>query len=273
MDVAGRVVAATRAAGGLLLCTDYDGTLAPIAATPEEAHAVPAAVEALTWLSRAGAAAGTGGFPRLRVAIVTSRSSADLVGRLRLGPEAVVIGSSGLERWTAGHVELDPEVVPWLPAITEATGLLATALAGDRVAGARLERKQCGVVIHIRGVHRESAEREAVALAREVGGRTGLRVLVGKRAVELRPPLDRDKGSAVRDLRRGAFRAAALCVAGDDLPDVPMLEIAAAVEPGLAVAVADVETPNAVLDAARLRVDGPWEWASALRELVQLLCR
>lgn len=256
------------AAGSLLLCTDYDGTLAPIAPSPEEARALPGAVAALTWLSRAGAAAGRGARVPVRVGVITSRSCADLVGRLRLGPEAVVVGSSGLERWLDGHVELDPQVVPWLPSIDEATGRLATRMAEGRVPGARLERKQCGIVIHTRGLHSEVADAAALELAREVSAGSGLRILLGKHATELRPPLDRDKGSALADLRSGAFARAAVCAAGDDLPDIPMLELAAGLDRGTAVAVADAETPHAVLAAAEARVEGPWGWTAVLEELI-----
>src|SRR5205807_2954451 len=46
------VVEATAAAGALLLCSDFDGSLAPITDRPAEAMALPEAGRALGWLSR-----------------------------------------------------------------------------------------------------------------------------------------------------------------------------------------------------------------------------
>ncbi|HEY6379932.1 MAG TPA: trehalose-phosphatase [Candidatus Dormibacteraeota bacterium] len=267
------ICADAQAAGALLLCTDYDGTLSPIAPTPESANPLATAVSALTWLSRSGAERGEGARVPVRVATITSRACAHLVDRLQLGPEAIIVGSAGLERWSRGHIDIDPEVVEWLPAIDEAAGRLATALAEGRAPGARLERKQCGVAIHTRGLHSAEAERDALLLAREVGEVTGLRVQPAKHALELRPPLDRDKGTALLDLRGGALARAAVCAAGDDFADIPMLEAAIAQPHSTAVAVVDVETPAAVIDVASAAVDGPWGWAEVLQSLVEELRR
>lgn len=272
-SLASGIASRAHAAGGLLLCTDYDGTISPIAPTPENAHALTTAVAALTWLSRDGAERGEGAIVPVRVATITSRSCADLVDRLHLGPEAIIVGSAGLERARHGHIELDLDVVPWLPAIDEAAGRLATALAEGRAPGARLERKQCGVAIHTRGLHSPDAERDALLMAREVGKVTGLRVQSAKHAVELRPPLDRDKGTALLDLRSGPLADAAVCAAGDDLADIPMLEAARTLPHSVAVAVVDVETPPRVVAVASAEVEGPWCWAEVLERLVELLRR
>jgi len=269
--LASGIASRAQAAGALLLCTDYDGTISPIAPTPESAHALITAVAALTWLSRKGAERGEGAIVPARVATITSRSCADLVDRLHLGPEAIIVGSSGLERWSQGRIELDPEVVPWLPAIDEAERRLATALAEGRAPGARLERKPCGVAIHTRGLHSPDAEHDALLVARDVGGITGLRIQVAKHAVELRPPLDHDKGTALLALRSGPLAGAAVCAAGDDIADIPMLDVARSLPHSVAVAVLDVETPAAVVAAASAEVEGPWGWAAVLERLVELL--
>lgn len=269
-ELAASLVAAARARDGLLLCTDFDGTLAPIVPTPGEARPLPAAAAALRWLSREGAASGDGATAPVQLAVVTSRDADDVVARVGLGPEAVVVGCAGLERWADGRVELDPRVPEWLPALADATTEIADALAAERVPGARLERKHCGSVVHTRGLPPE-ADAAAAALVEEVAARTGLDVARGKRALELRPPVRVDKAEAVASLRTGRWTGAALCVAGDDLPDVAMLRLASSMPGGTAVAVADAETPAEVIGAADVSVAGPTAWARVLSEVARLL--
>lgn len=269
-ELAASIVAAAHAHGGLLLCSDFDGTLAPIAPTPEEAHPIESARAPLAWMSREGAAAGEGGVVPVQLAIITSRDVGDLVDHIGLGPEAVVIGCSGLERWTDGHVVVDRRVEPWLPALASATEELADSLAAERVPGARLERKRCASVIHTRGL-RDEADDQALELVESVAGRAGLAVARGKRAVELRPPVRVDKSDAVASLRVGRWADVALCVAGDDRPDVPMLRLAATDAAGTAVAVADAESPAEVVAAADVSIEGPPAWGLVLAETALLL--
>lgn len=268
-QLAHAVTDAALRAGGLLICTDFDGTLAPIVGEPRDAHPLPEAVVALEWLSRGGAAAADGGRIPVRLAVVTSRDAGDLAGRLPLGPEAQIVGCAGLERWVEGRSLIDPRALPYLEAIDAAGDDLAAAVSDGRLPGARLERKRCSAVLHTRGARREEVEPEAAALAHAVAARHGLRLIAAKRALELRPPVDGDKATAVMALRDGA-PGHLLCVAGDDLPDVPMLRTAAT-GGGIAVAVADVETPDVVLEAATATVEGPWGWAATLGALAENL--
>jgi trehalose 6-phosphate phosphatase len=256
------------AAGGLLVCTDFDGSLAPIVRRPEDARPLLQAAEAVAWLSRRGARTAVGARCPVAVAVVTGRDSDDVARRLALGPEGMASGNLGLERWSEGTVELEPGVEAWLPAVAAATGELEAALAAGRVPGARLERKRCAVVLHTRGLGL-AAQREALLLAVEVAERRGLGVVEGKRAAEVRVPLDRDKGSAVARIREQGWATAALCAAGDDDGDVPMLLVArGAGALGTPVAVADAEVPPQVLEVAARTVDGPWAWAQTLALLV-----
>lgn len=264
--LAERIVDTALAAGCLVLCTDFDGSLAPIVEDPEAARAVPAAGEALSWLSRRGATEGVGARCPTRAAVITARDAEDAAARVSVGPEAVVVGNHGLDRLVRGRLTLAAAVVPWIPVLKMAEATLAAALAAGRAPGARLERKRCSVVVHTRGAECPGVAEEAERLVAEVAAATGLRLGRGKRASELRVPVDRDKATAVRALRRGPWRASALCTAGDDYGDVRMLQLAEALpEHGTAVAVVDAETPAAVVAAASWRIRGPWEWAATLQ--------
>jgi len=258
--------------GGLLLCTDFDGSVAPLRSRPDEVRALPGAERALAWLSRRGAGAGRDARCPTRVAVISARDSDDVAGRILLGPEAVVFGNYGLEQWRDGELSVVPEARQWLPALEAATVALQAQLAEGRCPGTRVERKRCGVVLHTRGVEREGIEECALALAHDVAARWQLAVVPGKRVAEIHLPVRRSKADAVRGLRRGRWREAALCIAGDDLGDVPMLSLAAEAEGGLAVAVGgDSETPAPVVEASRWRLANPDAWAATLTGLVELL--
>ena len=103
--------------------------------------------------------------------------------------------------------------------------------------------------------------------AREEAGR-GLRVYPGRMSLELRPPIDVDKGTVVRSLVEG-MRAVA--VFGDDLGDLPAFEAVAALAAGgvavARVAVVDAESDERVAAGSDLVVEGP---AGALALLEQL---
>lgn len=264
-DLARAIGDAGVTAGRLLLCTDFDGSLAPITRHMHDAHALGAASDALCWLSRKGAGRSRAARCATRVAVVTARDSDDVINRVRLGPEAIVVGNSGLEHWSRGRVVVEPSAARWLPNLDRAEVALRDALEAGRCPDGRIERKRCGLALHTRGAHHPGIETEAASLAAGVAAQFDLILVSGKRAVEIRLPVDCDKGKAVANLRRGAWAEAALCTAGDDHGDVPMLRLAAELGAlGVAVAVADEETPTDVVEAATVRVDGPWEWAATL---------
>jgi trehalose 6-phosphate phosphatase len=77
-------------------------------------------------------------------------------------------------------------------------------------------------------------------------------------SVELRPPVEIDKGTAVAEMSSGL---AAVCFMGDDQGDMPAFAqlslLRAAGAATLAVAVAADETPRDLAAAADLIVEGP----------------
>ncbi|HEY0408653.1 MAG TPA: trehalose-phosphatase, partial [Candidatus Dormibacteraeota bacterium] len=187
--LAAALVRGAVAAGGLLVCTDFDGSLAPIVRRPDDARALPRAMAAVAWFTRRGAREGVGARCPVGLAVVTGRDSDDVARRLELGPEGVASGNHGLERWSARGLELEQGVEAWLPALASAAAELEAALERGRLPGARLERKRCAAVLHTRGMGSAAAEAEALELAREVASAWGLGVARGKRATEVRVPL------------------------------------------------------------------------------------
>ena len=241
--------------GSALVAVDYDGTLAPVVARPEDAVPAPGAVAALTRL-----AASVG-----RVAVVTGRP-ADVV--VRLGgladvPGLQVLGQYGAQRWSGGELTSPPE----LPGVALARAELPALVEAE---GARLEDKGLSLVVHTR-----TAPDPSGALGRlqapvgELATRVGLEAHPGRLVIELRPP-GHDKRGALLSLCEPA--PSAVLFAGDDRGDLPAYdaveELRARGVPGLLVCSASDEGPAELRERADLVVDGPLGVVAVLAELL-----
>jgi trehalose 6-phosphate phosphatase len=240
-----------------LVAIDYDGTLAPVVARPEDAVPAPGAVDALVRL-----AARVG-----RVAVVTGRP-ADVVvrlGGLEVVDGLVVLGQYGAQRWSGGELASPPE----LPGVALARQQLPALVEPE---GARLEDKGLSLVVHTR-----TAPDPAGALARlqgpvaDVAARAGLEVHPGRLVIELRPP-GHDKRGALLSLCEPA--PSAVLFAGDDRGDLPAFDaveqLRARGVPGLLVCSASDEGPAELRERADLVVDGPAGVVEVLAGLLEV---
>ncbi len=230
-----RRLAAEPAAAALLL--DVDGTLAPIVARPEDAR-VPGPTR--QELRRLHARYGL-------VACISGRPSPD-AERVVGVPELTYVGEHGLE--------LADGAPAWAAAVA--------AFADAEVRPS--ERKQLTVSFHYRT---DPDERAAVRELEAVAGRARAAGLVpcwGRKVLEIRPPLEAHKGTAVRALleRAGLHRA---LYAGDDTTDLDAFAVLAELELGVKVAVVSEEGPPALAEAADLAVRSPDELLAVLRSL------
>jgi trehalose 6-phosphate phosphatase len=235
-----------------VLVVDFDGSLAPIVHDPTAARPLRSGLTALGLL-----------VPVLAdVAVVSGRAVEFLAGVLPVRG-LTLVGLYGLERYVDGRTSVDPRAEPFLVPAAAAAAAAEAALPGLYV-----ERKGglC-TTIHFRRAP-ERAD-EALSVAEDLGRRFGVDTLRGRSAVELRPPVPIDKGTAVRDLARGSFAAA---FAGDDAGDLPAfaaltdLVHAGALVHGVRIGVRSSEAPREILDADVV-VDGP----GALAELLLAL--
>ncbi|MHB8465529.1 MAG: trehalose-phosphatase [Acidimicrobiales bacterium] len=233
---------------------DFDGTLAAIVRHPEQARPLPGALDVLASLAARYAV----------VAVVSGRPAAFLARAIDV-PGVERWGTYGLDRvGPDGGVELDAAAEPWRPQVA-AVVRAATAAAPD---GVGVEDKGASVTLHFRNApgHQDWVE----GFAAEQAERTGLAVYAARASVELRPPLDVDKGTVVtRLVRERALRAA--CFVGDDHGDLAAFRALDAVEIGVRVAVRSDEAPPELLDAADVIVDGPDGALDLLRSLVALV--
>ena len=193
------------------LFSDLDGTLSPIAPTPQAAQITPRNRELLAELSK-----------QLHiVALISGRRVASLQARVNL-PGIIYIGNHGLEHWVNGRVEILPEATAYLPAMQAAKPELETLL----VEGTYVEDKEATLSLHYRQAARpqEFAKAHADQIA-EIVQKHGLALFTGKMVFEVRPPIAVDKGSAFRQLAEQAKLQAALFL-GDDISDLHALRVA-----------------------------------------------
>lgn len=236
-----------------LVALDYDGTLAPIVARPEDAVPAAGAVEVLTSLARRVGC----------VALVTGRPAQVVVdlGGMHAVPGLVVMGQYGAERWAAGRLTSSPPA----PGLDEARAALA-ALVGRL--DAEVEDKGLSLVVHTRNAAAGAQERLAAPVG-ELARRTGLEVHHGRRVLELRPP-GFDKHSAL--LAVADPRPSAVFFVGDDVGDGGAFdavdELRALAVPGLTVFSDSDEGPVSLRSRADLVVDGPAGVVALLRQLL-----
>ena len=219
------------------LFLDIDGVLAPIVPRPEDAR-VP-------WEVRAELARLAGRYAL--VACVTGR----------VGEEARrIVAVDGVEVVGEHGLELVPEAEEWVEPLAQ----FADAAPWPA------ERKRLTLAFHWRTA---PDEEEALAVLRPLADHAtaeGFRPRWGRKVLEVRPPLDADKGTAVRallgrdDLRRALY-------AGDDTTDLDAFRALEGLELAVRVAVASREGPPELREAADVVVDGPEELLALLQRL------
>lgn len=201
LDVDAMIDALTERPGETAILVDFDGSLAPIVDRPEDAGALPEAINVLRQL------VGVMG----RVGIVSGRP-VDFLARNADVPGLVIAGLYGMELLVGGERRVDPRVVPYAEAVAAAADE-----ADARLPGVIVERKSgVSVTLHWRTAPDQADE--VVAVASELAQRYGLAQLPTRAAIELRPPVAIDKGTAIDTLVEGYAVGA---FAGDDTGDLP----------------------------------------------------
>ena len=223
--------------GRAAILLDVDGTLAPIVAGPENAL-IPD--ETRAELARLTARYAL-------VACVSGRPGAE-VERMLGVPGVAIVGEHGLE--------LEPDAAAWAERIRRfARGVDWPS-----------EAKPLSASFHFRRADDEAAARAYLTRVAEDAAAAGLVPRWGRMVLEVRPPVDAHKGTAVRTLvaRAGVRRA---LYAGDDRTDVDAFDGLDGLELGVRVAVASAEAPPELLEAADLVVDGTEGVLALLRAL------
>jgi trehalose 6-phosphate phosphatase len=164
---------------------DFDGTLAHMHDDPDAAQPVAGVLAPLAELAALVD----------RVAIVSARPVSFLRSRFGGAGEVALYGLYGLESaLPGGPVHTQPEVEVWAPIMVQLAERARRELPPDTI----VEFKRLSVALH----YRAAPERGDVvtAWAARLATELGLRQQVGRMVVELRPPVDADKGSVLAEL-------------------------------------------------------------------------
>jgi len=249
------------------LVFDIDGTISPIAPTPGEARLYPGIAQQL---AAANEHAG------VYVAINTGRA-AD-IGAAMVNVEGLTyMGVYGLE-WLKGPltrpiVELLPEARIYSESAKQLLDMAEAGLAD--IPEILIERKRTGGAIHFRlAPDHHVAHERILALLAEPTRQRGMRLIDGKLMLELVPPLEMNKGKALRRLVQH-FELRGIMFAGDDVSDLDAVrEIRQMKEEGIAaisVAVKHHDSPPALLREADIAVEQVDGMAELLGEIVAAL--
>lgn len=222
--------------GRAAILLDVDGTLAPIVDDPRAASVPEETRAELRRLAGRYAL----------VACVSGRPGED-AARVVGVRELIYVGEHGLE--------LDPAAADW------AERLHAFA---STIAWPDLERKPLTVSFHYRRSPDREAARHELEHVAERAAAAGLVPRFGRMVLELRPPVQASKATAVRHLLADHGLQRAL-YAGDDTTDIDAFEAMRELEEGVAVAVVTPESPPGLAEAADVTVTGGTE------ELLDLL--
>jgi len=186
-----------------LLAFDFDGTLAPIVARPENARISAAVADRLRIIRS-----------RLPVAVVTGRSVDDVRKRLSFAPQYIV-GNHGAED------EIDAAgAAAHIGRLSGVRRMLDDRRADLSAVGIVIEDKRHSIALH----YRLSRERgRALELIQRLFAEPdpALRIFAGKMVVNIAPSDAPDKALAVHSLLE---RCGARCAffAGDDVNDEPV---------------------------------------------------
>jgi trehalose 6-phosphate phosphatase len=228
-------LAAEPAAAALFF--DVDGTLAPIVPSPDDARVPDATRSELRRLASRYAL----------VACVSGRTGE--VARAIVGvPELTYVGEHGLE--------LDPDADAWAERI--------------RSFGARapwpVEEKPLSAAFHYREAADHKAARRELEQVEARAKEAGFRTRWGRLVLEVLPPVDASKRTAVSHLlaRSGLRRA---LYAGDDVTDLDAFAALEPLELGVRIAIASPESPPALREQADIVLDSPAALVSLLAEL------
>ncbi len=221
--------------GSSAVLLDVDGVLAPIVLRPELSEVPDSTLDLLRGL-----------IGRYRLVACVSGRTLDEVRRLVPLPGLLAAGNHGLELDVGDGPGLVSEAESWLVRVDAAAELLEYP-AGEL--GGFVERKGATLTVHWReSPDTDRASTELAARAASVANDCGLVTRPARMAIELRPPLPFDKGSAVRALLRARPCARSL-YAGDDVTDIDAFAVV-----DVAVAVVSDEAPAGLVEAATFAV-------------------
>ena len=196
-------------APGLGIISDFDGTLSPFVAQPQDAAITPANAHLLDTLAETGAL----------IALVSGRSAQDLQQRFPR-PWAVYYGNHGMELWHDGTVQVAPQVQPWI----EPLQALIAAFGSIAIPGVFVENKGATASVHYRMAQDIDAARQRIyERLLPLCERYGFQLSEGQMIWEIKPPVELTKGTAAEAIVTD-FHLDNVLFLGDDWTDVSAMQ-------------------------------------------------
>lgn len=187
----------------VLICCDYDGTLAPIVADPQKAFPLPGTADLLVRIDSC---------PGVSVAVVSGRAVRDLKRLSQFDQHIALVGSHGAEFQEGVFPGLGDQEIALLGELQEGARSITAG-----VPGAAVEEKPVSVAVHVRRASRADADRVMAEVTERLLAKRGIFVTRGKEVVEI-AVVHADKGEAVAEMKAKAGADAVLFV-GDDVTD------------------------------------------------------
>lgn len=243
---------------------DIDGTLSPLVSIPSEARLAPGVADLLESLQA-----------HAHVAVLTGREIEDGASMINLDG-LTYIGTHGLE-WSHGlprpqTIRILPEVEQYIQPARELLMYAEKRLHGED--GILMEYKRIGGAIHYRLAPNPVAARQKILEILEAPAADRFRLTDDKYTIEVRMPLEMDKGRALRQLVTH-WNLQGILFAGDSRTDLDaLLELAQLRREGkttLGVVVQQMDTAPELLKQADVVVKKVEGMVIFLQECVQIL--
>ena len=248
------------------LATDIDGTLSPIAATHDAAFVPERGRNTLQQLHTLG---------RFTITIVISGRGAEGAYKLVGLPGLLYLGNHGLDMLHPDELKAVPHpyAQPYQAAIAATLQTLQARLKtiSNPIQETSVENWRNGLLFENKGVtasihYRLSpnpilAHQYLLQLLQEIVPTTGLQIREGRMVIELRPPLEINKGTALLDVIE-TYKLQGLIYLGDDTTDADAFEALhhyAQTHPlfaDLAIGVHSPEMPDIIAETADFLVEG-----------------
>ena len=229
------------------LITDVDGTISPTAPTPKQAKVSPLCRQYLSLLCNHLAL----------VAAVSGRPAVEVKNMIGID-EMLYIGNHGMERWKEGHSEYTREAQAYSNVIKAAIEELNRLLS---IEGTYIENKGVTATIHYRLCPEpQSAKKQILTTVENSPQLNKLRIVPGRMSINLLPPIEANKGTAVLNLIR-EYNLRSGIYLGDDVTDIDAFRAihAASLDSsfyGFAIGVISRETPAKLTAEVDFTLDG-----------------
>lgn len=241
---------ATLAQRSLGMAFDIDGTLSPIAPTPDEARLYPGVVAILEQLRE-----------RAHLAILTGREIENGAKMIQL-EGLTYVGTHGLE-WSEGlpqsrGITVAPDIAGYIEPARTILHLAELQLAQEP--GILVEYKRIGGAVHYRlAPNPNEARQKILTLLEAPAAAAHISLHDDKFTVDVRVPSTQNKGQALKQLARH-WGVQAILFAGDSKTDLDALlaldQLRQEGKTTLGIAVQHIDTAPELLEQADIIVEG-----------------